>query len=205
MGSQWPRGHVATALFTPVQQRVLGLLFGQPERRYQSAELIRLVGAGTGAVHRQLKRLEEADLVEVTRVGNQKHYQARRESPFFPDLHGLILKSVGLVEPLRASLAPLKDSIKAAFVYGSTAKGTDVARSDIDVMVISDVLTYPDVYEALEPAEQVLARSVNPTVMTPEGWKQSLQRGESFPGRLAEQPKLFLVGTEDDIRVSESR
>ena len=72
---------VASALFTPVQQRVLGLLFGQPERRFQSAELIRLAGSGTGAVHRQLQRLEKAGLVTVARDGNQKYYAARRDAP----------------------------------------------------------------------------------------------------------------------------
>src|SRR6185503_3535612 len=96
---------VASALFTPVQQRVLGLLFGQPDRTFQSAELIRLAKGGTGAAHRQLARLEAAGLLTVTRTGNQKHYQARHDSPVFPELHGLVVKTVGLTEPLRAALA----------------------------------------------------------------------------------------------------
>src|SRR5918993_499510 len=102
---------VASALFTPVQQRVLGLLFGQPERRFQSAELIRLAGSGTGAVHRQLQRLEQAGLVTVTRDGNQKYYAARKDAPVFPELHGLVVKTVGIVEPVRAALAPITDDI----------------------------------------------------------------------------------------------
>ena len=200
MGMKAPApGSVAGALFTPVQQRVLGLLFGQPDRRFQSAELIRLVDAGTGAAHRQLKRLEDAGLVEVSRLGNQKHYQARRDTPFFPDLHGLILKTVGLVEPLRVALAPLADRIVAAFVFGSVARGTDRAQSDIDVLVISDELTYPDVYEALEAAETVLSRSVNPTVLTLDKWRAAGGDGDSFAGRVAAQPKLFIIGSEDDI------
>ncbi len=84
-----PRSGLADALLTPVQQRVLGVLFGQPDRTYQSAELIRLARSGTGAVHRQLSRLEAAGLLTATRVGNQKHYQARRDSPVFAELHGL--------------------------------------------------------------------------------------------------------------------
>src|ERR1700730_3069803 len=95
---------LADVLFTPVQQRVLGLLFGQPERRFQSAELIRLAGSGTGAVHRQLQRLAKAGLVGVTRDGNQKYYEAKKESSVFPELHGLIIKTVGVVEPLRDAL-----------------------------------------------------------------------------------------------------
>jgi hypothetical protein len=96
--SSRPRIGLAQALFTPVQQRVLALLFGQPDRRYQSAELIRLAQSGTGAVHRQLARLASAGLVAVTRSGNQKYYQANRESPVFEELHSLITKTVGRVE-----------------------------------------------------------------------------------------------------------
>src|SRR5712671_3945354 len=91
---------LAGALFTPVQQRVLGLLFGQPERRFQSAELIRLAGSGTGAVHRQLQRLEKSGLVTVSREGNQKYYAARMDAPVFQELRGLIVKTVGIIEPL---------------------------------------------------------------------------------------------------------
>src|SRR5947209_13497740 len=113
------RAGLANALFTRVQQRVLGILFGQPERRFQSAELIRLAGSGTGAVHRQLQRLVEAGLVAVTHAGNQKYYQAQKDASVYPELHGLIVKTVGIVEPLRAALAPVADRIDLAFVFGS--------------------------------------------------------------------------------------
>jgi hypothetical protein len=131
---------LADVLFTPVQQRVLGLLFGQPQRRFQSAELIRLAGSGTGSVHRLLTRLEAVGLVTTQKVGNQKHYQANAESPVFAELAGLMRKTVGLVQPLQAALAPLAGKITVAFVYGSVARGTDRADSDIDLMVIADAL-----------------------------------------------------------------
>ena len=131
---------LADALFTPVQQRVLGLLFGQPERRFQSSELIRLAGSGTGAVHRVLTRLADAGLVAVERSGNQKHYRANPDSPVFAELGGLVRKTVGLVVPLQAALAPLARKIAVAFVYGSVARGQDRASNDIDLMVIADKL-----------------------------------------------------------------
>ena len=120
------RGGLADALFTGVQLRVLGLLFGQPDRRLQSAELIRLAKGGTGAVHRQLGRLVAAGLVTTTQTGNQKHYQARRDSPVFEELHRLIVKTVGIAEPLRQALRTKANAIRAAFVYGSVAKGMRV-------------------------------------------------------------------------------
>lgn len=193
------RSGLADALLTPVQQRVLGLLFGQPDRTYQSAELIRLARSGTGAVHRQLSRLEAAGLVTATRVGNQKHYQARRESPVFAELHGLVVKTVGLVEPLRRALASRAEEIQAAFVYGSVAKGTDKAGSDIDLLVVSDSLRYPDLFEAVQTAEAALARKVSPTVLSRTEWRAKRQRADSFAARIASQPKLFVVGGEDDL------
>lgn len=119
-----PGSGLAAALFTPVQQRLLGLLFGQPDRRFQSGEIIRLAGSGTGAVHRQLQRLAEAGLITATREGNQKYYQARKDSPVFSELHGLVVKTIGIVDPLRDVLAPLASGMDAAFVYESVAKGT---------------------------------------------------------------------------------
>jgi hypothetical protein len=122
---------LADALFTPVQQRVLGWLFGQPERRFQSGELIRLAKSGTGAVHRLLTKLAQTGLVTVAHVGNQKHYQANPASPVFAELAGLIRKSVGLAFPLQQALAPLADKISLAFVYGSVARGEEHAVSDM--------------------------------------------------------------------------
>jgi predicted nucleotidyltransferase len=190
---------VAGALFTPVQQRVLGLLFGQPDRSYQGNELIRLADSGTGAVHRLLTRLADAGLVAVERVGNQKHYRANRESPVFEELRGLLAKTAGLALPLQDALAPLAKQIEAAFVYGSIAKGTDRAGSDVDLMVIARKLPYPKLYEALQPAEVTLGRTINPNLLTPLEWEKKRSDSDSFAGRVASQPKIFLIGSEDEL------
>lgn len=189
---------LAGVLFTPVQQRVFGLLFGQPERRFQSAELIRLAGSGTGAAHRLLTRLADAGLVTVTRVGNQKHYQANRESAVFAELHGLIVKTSGLAGPLRAALSGLTERIHAAFVYGSVAKGTDRAASDIDLMVIADDLDYAEVFSALQATEAELGRTVNPNVMSLAEWRRK-RKQDGFASRIARQPRLFVIGSDDEL------
>ncbi len=199
MPSDSTRGGLADALFSPVQQRVLGLLFGQPRRRFQSAELIRLAGSGTGAVHRVLTQLAEAGLVTVTRSGTQKYYQANRDSPVFSELHRLIVKTVGIVGPLRRALASKATQIRAAFVYGSMAKRTETARSDIDLMVISDALSYPDLFRAIESAERALARPVNPNVITLADWRAKRARPGSFVARVVRQPRLFVIGSDDDL------
>lgn len=190
---------LADALFTSVQQRVLGLLFGQPSRRYQSAELIRLVDAGQGATHRVVNRLAACGLVRVEMQGRQKYYQANPESPVFEELVGLIRKTVGLIEPLREALVSLQGGVEAAFVYGSVADGTDGAESDIDLMVVAQQVGYLDLYAALESAEQVLGRPVNPNLMTPEEWSRKAAEPDSFAARIWRGPRLFVIGQDDDL------
>ena len=190
---------LADALFSATQQRVLAYLFGQPERSFFATELIGLVGAGSGAVQRELARLAQSGLVTVTRIGTQKHYQANPKSPIFSELCAISQKTVGLAEPLREALAPLAERITAAFVYGSVAKRSDTASSDIDVLVLSDHVDYADVFEALQSAETKLGRTVNPTVYTPANWRKKRKAGVAFVVKVTAQPKLFLIGSEDAL------
>jgi predicted nucleotidyltransferase len=194
-----PAQSLARALFSTTQQRVLGLLFGQPDRSFYATELIALVGAGSGAVQRELARLEQSGLVTVRKLGTQKHYQANPDSPLFAELCGIARKTVGLAEPLRAALAPLASRIVAAFVYGSVAKGQDTAASDIDVMVVSDDVTYADVFAVLEPTSAMLNRRINPTVYTRRDLGKRIKEGNAFVKRVLAQPKVWLIGTEDDV------
>jgi len=192
-------GSLADALFSTTQQRVLGLLFGQPDRSFYATELIAQTGAGSGAVQRELARLEQSALVRVSRVGPQKHYQANPESPLFDELCGIVQKTVALAEPLRAALAPLSERIRAAFVFGSIAKRQDNASSDIDLMVVSDSISYPELFSALEPVGERLRRTVNPQVFTPADFAKKVEDKNAFVQRVLQQPKVWIVGSEGEL------
>ena len=192
------RTSLADALFSTIQQRVLAYLFGQPERSFFATELIRLAGGGSGAVQRELARLADSGLVTVSRVGTQKHYQANPKSPIFAELCAIAQKTVGLAEPLREALAPLEKRIAAAFVFGSVAKRSDTAASDLDVLVLSDSVEYADVFSLLQSAEAKLGRTVNPTVYTPANWRRKRKDKNAFAVKMSAQPKVFLIGTEED-------
>ena len=193
------RTSLADALFSATQQRVLAYLFGQPERSFFATELIGLAGGGSGAVQRELVRLAESGLVTVRRVGTQKHYQANPKSPIYAELCGIAQKTVGLAEPLREALAPLAKRITAAFVFGSIAKRSDTAASDIDLMAVSDSLTYADLFAAIERATARLGRKVNPTVYSRQELAKRVKQGNAFVTRVMAQPKIWLIGAEDDL------
>ena len=194
-----PRTGLADALFSTTQQRVLGLLFGQPGRSFYANELMALTGGGSGAVQRELARLAHSGLVTQQVIGRQKHYQANPDAPIFAELCGIASKTMGLAEPLRQALAPLAPRIHAAFVYGSVAKRQDTASSDVDLMIVSDELTYPDLFTALEDVTRQLGREVKPTIYSRKQWAQRVSRGDSFVKRVQAQPRIWLIGGDDAL------
>ena len=196
------RKSLADALFTKTQQRVLGVLFGEPDRSVYASELIRTAGTGSGAAQRELARLEDSGLVVARRIGHQKHYQANAASPLFAELRNIVLKTVGLAEPLREALRPLSSAIRVAFVYGSVAKAADRSESDIDLMVISDSLTYGDVFTALERVAKSVRRQVNPTVYTVTEFSKRIRGENAFVTRVLEQPRVWVIGSEHDLPVA---
>ena len=187
------------ALFTSTQQRLLALLFGQPERSFFANELIKLTASGSGAVQRELKRLTESGLVNSKRIGNQRHFQANSESPIFEELRQIVRKTFGLVEPIRHALISFGTSIECAFLFGSVAKGTDSAASDIDLLIVSKTLTYPDLMTQLMEAEVNLGRTINTTIYTPTDLKQRVKEKNSFVTRVLEQPKIWVIGGHFDL------
>lgn len=185
------------ALFTKTQQKVIGLLFGQPERSFFATELIALTGSGSGAVQRELKRLVASGLVTVTPVGNRRHYQANPTSPVFEELRSLVVKTVGLADPVRRALGSLSDRIELALIYGSVARGQETARSDVDLLVVADDLTLEELYVALASAETELDRQINPTLYTPREFAKRRNAGHPFVARVLGGDKIVLLGDID--------
>ena len=190
---------LADALFTKTQQRVLAVLFGRPQTSFHAQEVIRQARVGTGAAQRELVRLEQSGLLTATRIGRQKHYQANPDSPLFGELTGIIQKTVGLAEPLRRALQPLAGRIKGAFVYGSVARGNDRASSDIDLMIVSDAITYADVFGALERTSRNLSRPINPTVYTVRDFDKRLREKNAFVRKVMDAPKIWIMGSEREL------
>lgn len=187
------------ALFSKTQQNVLALLYGQSEQSFYTNEIIRKSGGGSGAVQRELSRLVRSGLVTVKRIGSQNHYQANSDGPLFEELCSIVNKTVALVEPLKAVLQPILKQIKLAFVYGSVAKKSDTASSDIDLMIISDSLTYADVFQALEGVSHDLQRNILPTIYTLDELSKRIKSDNSFITRVLDQPKVWIKGKDSEF------
>ena len=190
---------LADALFTSTQQRVLGLLFGQPERAFGVTELIALAGAGSGGVQRELKRLVSSGLVSVQSVGGRKQYQANRAAPVFEELRALVDKTVGVVEQTRTALASARDQLRLAILDGAVAAGRATAGSDVDLLLVSDTLTLEEVFALLEPLERRLGRRVSPTLYTRAELERRLTAEHPFLTKVLARDHVVLLGDLDEL------
>jgi predicted nucleotidyltransferase len=175
------------------------LLFGQPDRSFFTTELIRLAKSGTGAVQRELRRLTNSGLVVMTKQGNQKHFQANRAAPIFEELHSIVVKTIGLAEPLKRALLSLKEPVQLAFVYDPVAKRADVASSDVDLLIVSDCLLLDEAYAAVASAERRLSRKINITLLTPEEFERRRRDRSPFLSKVLAGEHFVLIGDTDEI------
>ena len=179
-------------MFTATQQRLYGLLFGQPRRSFFLTELIELAGIGRGAVQRELARLERGRLVVTEHRGNRKHFQANPDSPILQEVCSIVDKTLGLPGQVRAALQPINAKIHLALIYGSVASQSDTADSDVDVLIVSDDLTLERLYLQLAEVEKNLGRRINPTLYTMAEYQHRLADRNPFLTRVLEQPKMLL-------------
>jgi len=193
---------LAEALFAPAQAKVLARLFGEPTRWFHVNELIRTTGLGSASVQRELKRLVQAGLVQTEQVGNVRRLRANQTSPVYPELVGMVTKTLGVVPVLRQALAPSAEKIRLALVFGSVAKGSDHAGSDIDLLVVSDQLGTSDLLPSLIPAETQLKRAIHPQSYTEAEFAMRLAEPGSFVNKILVQPLLPVIGSVDEFASS---
>jgi len=194
------KADAASLLFPALYRRqVLALLLLHPERKLHVREISRLTGTTAGTMNKELVRLHEAGLLDRERVGNQVRYSANRSHQIYPELSGILRKTVGVADVLIEALAPLADSIDLSFIYGSVAKGTETAGSDVDLLVVGSA-DFGPVVDLLHGIEKKLGREVNPKVFSRREWKAKVEARDAFVAEILKAPKIMLIGEVDEPR-----
>ena len=186
------------SLFGHTRSALLAMLYGHADQSFYVRQLVRAVGAGHGALQRELKNLTEMGLVLRRTQGNQVLYQANSQSPIFSEIKSLITKTVGVHDVIRSALASLGPEIQIAFVYGSVARQKEHANSDVDLMVLGDA-SFSEVVSALGPAQKALGREINPTVFPVSEFRSKLAARNHFSRSVMKEKRLFVLGTENDL------
>jgi len=190
-------------LFGNYRRKILALLLMRPDEQFHVREISRLTDIPAGSLHRELKLLAEGELLVRSKSGNQVYYQANRDCQIYPELAGLLRKTAGLADVVRAALVPLHDKIEVAFIFGSIAQGQERTGSDVDLFVIGAV-SFAEVVNALADVHQQLGREINPLIMSRAEF--NAKREDPFVLRVMEESKIFVRGDEHDLgQLAENR
>ena len=185
-------------LLPEYRQRVLSLLLLHPQTSYHVREIARLTNTAAGSLHRELSKLAKAQVLLREVSGNQVYYQANTSFPIFKELASILRKTSGMAAELANALAPLSEKIELAFFFGSMARGTESSGSDVDLLIIGEI-SLADAVSALYSAQAIIGREINPKVYRRAEWQKLLNNENSFLQEVLSKPKLFIIGTTNDI------
>lgn len=188
-----PADRLAAALFGKGKRAILALLFAHPDRRFYLREIARAAAITPSVLQRDLASLSEAGILERTLEGRQVYYRANEACPIFPELRGLVTKTFGVADVLRAMLEPHAAHIELAFIYGSIASGTQTDKSDIDLMIVGDV-EIAAIAQGLLDAEARLGRPINPTVYAQKEFSDKVLSGHHFLTTVLSRPIIYIIG-----------
>jgi DNA-binding transcriptional ArsR family regulator len=192
------KNHAIDAILPKTRQGILAATLLQPEKAWYASELARRMGVPSSSLQRELRDLEQAGVLKLSRHGRMAYYQANTDSPVYAELRGLMLKTAGLVDALVDALGPIARELRVVFVYGSVAGGHEESRSDIDLMVVGNVSPV-DLAVPLRKARELLGREIIPSVYTPAEFAEKKAGKDHFLTRVLDKPKLFVLGDKDEL------
>jgi len=190
---------IASALFTPAQQKLLGLMFVRVNEGFHLNEIMRLTGLGSASAQRELKRLHESGLIVSERIGNVRQFRPNKESLVYEELASIVKKTFGLVSVLNSALAPMRKSLSVAFVYGKTAKEQEASTDPIELLLIGENTTYGELLSRLPVAERILRRKINPNLYSVPDFQRRLRERQGFILDVLHERKIFVLGDDTDL------
>lgn len=177
-------------LFSQPEQRLIATVLTHPDRDFGTLELLSRMGNSRSAGSAVLQRWVESGLLKERRVGNQRRFAANPDFILYPELRKMVMKTVGLAEPLARALAPIDDRLREAFVFGSVAAGKDTSDSDIDLAVVGDVDLFT-VSPLLDAVEQELGRQIHVNVYSDDEWSSG---DDAILRSIKDGPRIDLIG-----------
>ncbi len=186
-----------TKLFSSTRAELLGLFFNNPDDRFYLREIARHIGKDAAGIKRELDNLVKLGLLAREKRGVQKYYFANKSSPVFSEMKGLVFKTTGVQGAMKASLSRLK-GVKAAFIYGSYAKGAEKEDSNINLMVVGQA-NITELNDMVMGLEEKLKRDIDYLVFDEQEYRKRKETKDPFVREILKGKKIFLVGKEDEL------
>jgi predicted nucleotidyltransferase len=185
-------------LFTSdTRAEIMRILFNGEGKEHYLREIEKITHIHINSLQKEVKHLAAIDLIKARKDGNRIYYKANIEHPIYPDLVSIVEKTVGVIALLKAKLNDHK--IECAFLFGSMAKNTERATSDIDLIVVGD-LGMRTLTKLLSGLQEKLGREINPHIYTKEEFKKRIKSKDHFVTSVLKEEIKPIIGSVNEYR-----
>jgi uncharacterized protein len=191
-------------LFAPTLQGVLGAVLLRPERQWYLSDLAAHLSLRPSSLQRVLAELTTAGILLRRADKSRVYYRQDPSCPILPELTQILVKTVGIADPLRAALTPFGAKIRVAFIHGSVAEGREHSQSDVDLFMVGDAAN-AQLAASLRPVEERLGREISFTRYTAEELKAKIAASNHFVMSILEKKRIFLIGGRDELEEAAGR
>jgi predicted nucleotidyltransferase len=198
------RSSTLDALFPLIRQELLAATLLSPDKWWYMSELASHLKTSLSSLQRELNSLSASGVLERKQDGRRAYYKARKDSPVFGDLRGLLLKTAGIVPALESEFTRFGDKIRWAAIYGSIARGEEGAQSDIDLLVVGDIST-GDLLPLLRRVERRFGREVNVKRYSEKEFRDKMRGGDHFVKSVLRGKVVSLIGSPDELEAATRR
>ena len=162
-------------LRSDVQGRILAILLFNKDLEYSVSDLANRVETSLPTALREIRRLEQVQLVTVRPAGNMQLVRANRDHKLFAALTEIVLYSFGPVEVLRGLFSEL-EGVHEAFIYGSWAERYQgvpgVDPGDIDVLLVGD-FDRSQAFDMALKATHIIGKEVAVNNLSAKDWNEA--------------------------------
>ena len=175
--------------------RILELLLFSRELHLR--EIAKRIDGVPTYVGKELHNLHELGLVSNRRMGNLSLWRINRESPLYPEIKSLFLKTDALGSYLTEIFE--KFPVDFALIYGSFAKGNENGGSDIDLLIVGE-LDEKELIRAIDTAEKTTGREISYIVWSGEEFQEKAVERHHLIINILKNPIIWIRGDELEFR-----
>ncbi|MBI4036268.1 hypothetical protein HY386_00115 [Candidatus Daviesbacteria bacterium] len=180
-----------------VRVKILQLFLTSPNSLFHVREIVRRVSEEINAVRRELSRMEKYGMVSSEWRANRRLYKFRKDYIFYPQLLGLVAKTAGLGGSIVKNRTKL-GRIKFAFISTRFLKIEASGPEDVDVLIVGQVIL-PEIQVLIADEQAKREQEINYSYMDEAEFRFRVKRRDPFILRVLVQPKIMLIGDEEEL------
>jgi len=176
---------------------ILRLFFTRDGGKFYVRQIARDIGRDISGIKRELDNLERVGLLISEKVGNLRYYSVNRDSAIYPEIRGLVGKTVGVQGALRSALKGL-GGLRQAWLYSTNAQRAGEGAGPIPVLIVGRV-DLAALNDAITRLEGHLGREINYTVFDEGEFERRRAEADPFVAGVLSERSIQLIGRDDGV------